>query len=81
MGVAVCISVFVLAYEISCGFLCACVQPVYSVDISVSWLDRISEGRDSSRGRESEKQRKRRGVAVQSDAWRLNLFLTEQHQC
>lgn len=55
MGVAVYINVFVLACGIRCGFLCACARPVYSVDFSVCWLDRISEGRDSSSGRESEK--------------------------
>lgn len=52
------------------------------VRVSVCWLDRITEGeRVSSSSSEGEKKRERRGVAVQSNAWRLNLFLTELHQC
>lgn len=30
---------------------------------------------------QSEKESERSGVAVQSNAWRLNLFLTELYQC
>lgn len=55
-------------------YVCVCVP--------VCWHDGITERARARRSStESEKERAGRGVTVQSDAWRLNLFLTELHQC
>lgn len=75
-----------------CFVVCICMH--MCVHVSVCWLDRIRKRggggvgerekkieRISRSSAESENARERRGVAVQSDAWRLNLFLTELHQC
>lgn len=52
------------------------------VCVRVCWHDGITERARARRSStESEKERAGRGVTVQSDAWRLNLFLTELHQC